>query len=201
MIKKKAFTIVEIIMVVVIIGILSGILFKTYITISKVSFRIEQQKILNQELLFVSEVLQNMSDRNSIDYQKYSTGLLGSNGIYEILYLSGQDGEIEIYTRGNCLDDFGDLQENTDICSLRLRKNDQEIKLTNDGVFLSNVYFKIIPYANIDQYDSDSSCGDNYLACIANPGFWFLAEFYSIGYDGDNWTNNVSMFVQEFFNN
>jgi len=46
-------------------------LFKTYITISQISFRVEQQKYLNQEMLFVSETLQNFANRNKIDYDKY----------------------------------------------------------------------------------------------------------------------------------
>jgi len=38
---------------------------------SQISFRVEQQKIVNQELLFLSETLQNLANRNQIDYQKY----------------------------------------------------------------------------------------------------------------------------------
>jgi len=38
---------------------------------SKISFRVEQQKIVNQELLFVTEALQNLSNRNNIDYSRY----------------------------------------------------------------------------------------------------------------------------------
>jgi hypothetical protein len=46
-------------------------LFKTYITISQISFRVEQQKIVNQELLFVSEIMQNFANRNKINYDEY----------------------------------------------------------------------------------------------------------------------------------
>jgi hypothetical protein len=38
---------------------------------SQISFRVEQQKIVNQELLFVTEILQNLANRNDIDYDRY----------------------------------------------------------------------------------------------------------------------------------
>jgi prepilin-type N-terminal cleavage/methylation domain-containing protein len=71
MLNKKAFTLIEITLVVAIIGLLAGILFKTYITMSQISFRVEQQKIVNQELLFVTETFQNLANRNKIDYERY----------------------------------------------------------------------------------------------------------------------------------
>jgi prepilin-type N-terminal cleavage/methylation domain-containing protein len=70
-INKKAFTLIEITLVVAIIGLLAGVLFKTYITMSQISFRVEQQKIVNQELLFVTQTLQNLANRNNIDYKRY----------------------------------------------------------------------------------------------------------------------------------
>jgi hypothetical protein len=55
---------------------------------SQISFRVEQQKIVNQELLFVSEIIQNFANRNDIDYSKYNTDLVYSIGISDILYLT-----------------------------------------------------------------------------------------------------------------
>jgi hypothetical protein len=35
-------------------------------------FRIQQEKEVAQEIMQISQVVQNFSERNSIDYQKYS---------------------------------------------------------------------------------------------------------------------------------
>ncbi|NOZ43583.1 MAG: type II secretion system protein, partial [bacterium] len=91
---KKAFTLMETILVLFIIGLLSGILVKTYVQMSKISFRIEQEKNVTQELFFVSEVLQNFADRNSIDFAKYNSKenlnyLTDNKGLVKNLYLSG----------------------------------------------------------------------------------------------------------------
>jgi hypothetical protein len=48
---------------------------KTYTFISQIAFRIQQEKNVTQETLFLSQVLQNFSDRNSIDYEKYAQSL------------------------------------------------------------------------------------------------------------------------------
>ena len=55
--KRKAFTLVEILIVLVIFWMLSGIMLKTYSTISQVSFRIGQDKELAKESLILSQVL------------------------------------------------------------------------------------------------------------------------------------------------
>ena len=64
--------------VICILGIFSVVLFRTYRTVSEISFRVEQQKNVNEEFLFLSEVLQNFANRNSIDFVKYNE-LLGNS--------------------------------------------------------------------------------------------------------------------------
>jgi prepilin-type N-terminal cleavage/methylation domain-containing protein len=70
---KRAFTLIEMLIVICILGVFSAVLFRTYKTISDISFRVEQQKNVNEEFLFLSEVLQNFANRNSIDFAKYSS--------------------------------------------------------------------------------------------------------------------------------
>ena len=84
--KKSAFTLVEILIVVVLFGLLSGIILKTYTTITKVAFRMEQDKELAKETLILSQVLQNIAAEATIDYSKY-TDL--KKGITDTLYLTG----------------------------------------------------------------------------------------------------------------
>lgn len=65
---KKGFTLVEMLIVVLIFGILAGLLFKTYIAITRVAFRLEQEKNVSTTIVTVSRIIQNFTDRNTINY-------------------------------------------------------------------------------------------------------------------------------------
>jgi hypothetical protein len=50
-------------------------------------------------------------------------------------------------------------------------------------------------------YVNDMSlCDSNYLACSNDPGFWIMMRIYSRGYQQNVWANEVSVFVNQFFN-
>jgi len=55
-----------------ILGILFVMLLRTYNRISTMVFRVQQEKEVSQEILQISQLIQNFSDRNTIDYQKYN---------------------------------------------------------------------------------------------------------------------------------
>ncbi|MBU0627016.1 hypothetical protein KKG31_06605 [Patescibacteria group bacterium] len=57
--------------VMVIIGILSIVLFRTFGSVSELSFRIQQQKNVGTEIITLSQIIQNYADRNQIDYARY----------------------------------------------------------------------------------------------------------------------------------
>lgn len=98
--KKKAFTLAEILIVLVLFGMLAGIIFKTYTTISQVSFRIHQEKQVAKEALLLSQVLENLAQDHTIDYKKYketNTHLQDAKGLVDILYLKdNNNNQIEI---------------------------------------------------------------------------------------------------------
>jgi prepilin-type N-terminal cleavage/methylation domain-containing protein len=72
---KKAFTLIELLIVICILSLLVFVLFKAYNTVSEVSFRVEQQRKVNEEVLLLSEIVQNFANRNSIDFEKYKVSL------------------------------------------------------------------------------------------------------------------------------
>jgi len=200
--NKKAFTLIEMVLVVLIVWLLTWILFKTYITMSKISFRVEQQKIVNQELLFVTQELQNLSNRNKIDYNRYNSSLLDSEWLSNILYLSGEDWLISIFASGDCvwLDSEPESNQVDNWCELILEKDDKVISLTNNNVYISDVLFKVLPFVSDDMYLQDINlCDTNYLSCLHSQWFWFIVKIYNKWYDV-TWTNNVSIFVEQFFN-
>ena len=203
---KKAFTLIEILLVTIIVGILAWVLFKTYITISQISFRVEQQKYLNQEMLFVSETLQNFANRNKIDYDKYyeeNIKLNQTKWITDILYLSWEDGRFSISSTGVCLDlnvspTPSDLENP---CYLVLENNWNIINILDSSVYASKTIFKIIPYADSQSYiDNMDLCESNYLACLHDHGFWFFSNLYSKWYSSANRSTNIRLFIQQFFN-
>ena len=198
---KKAFTLIELLIVICILGIFSVVLFRTYKTISDIAFRVEQQKKVNEEFLFVSEVLQNFANRNSIDFDRYGESLSSTKWFVKNLYLSWEDGKIEIYSSWICADfsqvpDFSQLQS---WCSLFVKVDEgTPVKLTSDSVYFSQVKFKVIPYS--DSYFEWVECKTNYFACVNDDWFWLFVDIYPRRYSDDLWSNDVHLLVQHFFN-
>jgi len=90
--KAKAFTLVETILVLVIIGILAGVLIQSYLTVSKIAFKVEQEKNLSEEALMITQMFQSIAETATIDYDRYrkeGINLSGSRGFTNILYLTG----------------------------------------------------------------------------------------------------------------
>lgn len=201
---KKAFTLIELLIVIVILGILTLVLFSAYNKISEISFRVEQERKVNEELLFLSEVLQNFANRNSIDFEKYENILASSKWFTWVLYLSWEDGQFSIYTSWNCADySVAPTSGNLDgWCSFFFGSNDKIVQLTNDSVYFSQARFKIIPYS--DKYfapDGEAvSCETNYFACVNDDGFWLFTDVYPRFYNTWVWSNNIHVLVQHFFN-
>jgi len=210
---KKAMTLIETILVVMILGILSTMLVRTYIQMSEISFRVEQEKNVTQEVLVFSQILQNLADRNAIDYARYEEKkmireLKENNGIVDVLYLSGIDGQITIHSAGECIDPGityklkydKDWEKEDTQCRVEITKNNKTFNITHaKKAYISKVLFKIIPYATRDMYLYDESlCDTNYLVCPHQPGFRAFAQAYSTNY-GSKRTTNIKLPIQQFF--
>ena len=214
----------ETLLVVLILGILSVVLIRAYITISQVWLRIQQESQVTQEVLTLSQIIWNFSERNTIDYEKYAENywtwyLSDHQWIVEILYLSWQDGKLSFYTTWFwCLLDpgvefnlTGDIKQYTQNCRLELEQNWNVIKLINEKkVYLSKSVFKVVPFASQNQFIQDQQMfqknlckfdqqDSNYLACLHKPWFRIIMKAYSSSYN-QNRSNNVSFNIQQFFN-
>jgi hypothetical protein len=199
--KSSWFTLVEILIVLVLVGILTTILFKSYTWVSETAFRVQQTKRVHQETLSLSQILQNFVDRNTLDYTKYvSWSLASQQGIVSDLYLSGQDGSLHLFTSGAC-DMTGWVFSSHAACDLVLERSGAYVVLNDShSALLRNPVFKIFPFASADDYlQGKVPCvGQDYLHCVQTPGFWFLFDMYSSNY-GPTWTNKVHLPVQLFF--
>ena len=188
----------------VILGILIVMLLNTYNWISTMVFRVQQEKEVTQEVLQISQLFQNFSDRNTIDYLKYWSGdLIKTQWITDILYLSGQDGEISFFATGDCIDPAVEYVFTGGLsgCSLYMTMHGKTIELINTKkIIMSKVLFKVIPFASSQQYiDSDGLCEEwNYLHCLNAPWFRMMFKAYSINY-GKQWASHVTVPFQQFF--
>lgn len=218
--KLKWFTLVEMIIVIVIIGILAVVLTESYITISRVALRVEQEKNISEESLILTQIFQAISDEATIDYDAYSgesINLKLNNWFTDKLYLTwGQWSWTSIYTTGeNCLElewnfpasadgnypDYSEKIQNATGCDLVMKQWEEweEISLiTNWKVITSKAMFKIIPYNNDEYYfgdDSETGIVNN----LHQPAFWMFIHLYAPLYQ-PKWTNKIDQPLQLFFN-
>lgn len=204
-------TLLELVIVMAILGILFVLLLRTYNWISTMVFRIQQEKEVGQEIIQISQIVQNFSERNSIDYSKYwvindeweTINLTTSQWITDVLYLTGQDGEIALYTSGSdCLDPAVEYvyTESWYDCSLYMELWGITRELINTKkILITKAMFKIIPFASEQQYiDTPGLCSWNYLQCLNSPWFWMMFTAYSTNY-GKQWATHVIVPFQQFF--
>ncbi len=170
--KNKAFTLVEILIVVWLFWLLSGIILQTYTTISRISYRIQQEKEIAKEALVLTQVLENLAQTTTINDSKYSySDLQSSGGIVSELHLKDENNQgISINTTGTCFQasELREQKENwssselellpvekeetlktirNSNCKLILEKNWEKITLLDSKKFnISQAQFKIIPF-------------------------------------------------------
>ena len=223
--KNKAFTLVEILIVVWLFWLLSGIILQTYTTISRISYRIQQEKEIAKEALVLTQVLENLAQTTTIDYSKseYSySALQSSGGIVSELYLKDEKNQgITINTTGTCFQ-ASELREQKQLellpvekegtlktirnsnCKLILKKNKEEITLLDSKKFnISQAQFKMIPFiSNQDLQkiyeieNQDSNIKE--LPPAGEPGFWLFITLTSKHYTPSQRSNNVVLPLQTF---
>ncbi|MEF2175454.1 MAG: type II secretion system protein [Candidatus Absconditabacteria bacterium] len=195
---KKAFTIIELLISIVIFGILIAVLFKLYLTMLDLSVRIENEKILNNDVLYFSQVTQNFIDKGlNIDYGKYldngTSYLTGSYGFTGALHLTGGVGPIMIYSTGDCNDFTGKLEINNN-CWIEMNNSGTIVELTDkDKTYFTKVLFQIIPGAEKSDFNLD-------YEHIYSDGFGLYTQGYIKKYNPKRWIYNVNMFYQNFYN-
>ena len=213
--KKNWFTLAEILIVVILFWMLAGIIIKTYTTISQVSFRLQQEKEIAKEALVLSQVLDNLAQSTTIDYEQYqSSDLVANNGVVDTLYLKGDNGdEYQISSINTCLTDqeFDEQAEKSEPktenqkeeapCQLLLTSINQygettHLLLDGKNFKLSKMQFKIIPF--IWKEDLKKNLASE-TPQDWKPAFWILGTLYSHYYNPKKWTNNISLPLQFFF--
>ena len=221
--KNKAFTLVEILIVVWLFWLLSGIILQTYTTISRISYRIQQEKEIAKEALVLTQVLENLAQTTTINDSKYRySDLQSSGGMVSELHLKDEKNQgISINTTGTCFQ-ASELREQKQLellpvekegtlknirnsnCKLILKKNKEEITLLDSKKFnISQAQFKIIPFISnqdlqkiyeIEKQDSNIE----ELPPAGKPGFWLFITLTSKHYTPSQRSNNVVLPLQTF---
>ena len=221
--KNKAFTLVEILIVVWLFWLLSGIILQTYTTISRISYRIQQEKEIAKEALVLTQVLENLAQTTTIDYSEYKyPKLQRSEGMVSELHLKDENNQgITINTTGTCFQ-ASQLREQKQLellpveneetlktirnsnCKLILEKNWETITLLDSKKFnISQAQFKIIPFISnqdlqkiyeIEKQDSNIE----ELPPAGKPGFWLFITLTSKHYTPSQRSNNVVLPLQTF---
>ena len=226
--KNKAFTLVEILIVVWLFWLLSGIILQTYTTISRISYRIQQEKEIAKEALVLTQVLENLAQTTTIDFSKH-LNLQSSNGMVSALYLKDENNQgISINTTGTCFQaselreqkenwSSSELEELLAVekeetlktirdsnCKLILEKSWEKITLLDSKKFnISQAQFKIIPFISNQElqniYASERKNTDiKELPPAGKPGFWLFITLTSKHYTPSQRSNNVVLPLQTF---
>jgi len=177
--NKKWITLLELMIVIGIVWLLSVVLFRTYASISQITFRLQQEKNVMSEVLSVSQILQNISEKSSIDYSRYND-LSSTQWFVDKLSLTWNDWEYSLFVENGVL---------------IMNHAGKTINLTDiDKVVLSGAGFKVIPFAdNVSNLEKI-----NPFLHINQPWFWIFLHVYT-PFFGPDWVRNVDFQVQQFF--
>jgi len=158
---RKAFTLMEMMITMVIVGMMFIVIFKTYDTVSNLTWRIEAEKLIQTELLYVTQALQTLADSYTVDYQRYedeAIDLIETQGMTTSLYLVDDKGErlsIQALPDPDCFTGAIESEEHLSTirskpCAMTITNDDAEQSIMTDPalVRVSHMSFKITPYAS-----------------------------------------------------
>ena len=209
--RRKGFTLVELLIVIIIFSILVVVLFRTYNTIMRLSVRSEFQKNIQTDVLFVNQVMHNLADMYTIDFDAYHEDEIDDNGMVTELHLVAMDDPADTITlsyndecyqwdiNNESLIDVFDDEYN---CALWYQKTIdwiiwEAVRLTNPQTLVTHVARQLIPHQDNRQTLKDSDNNDPYNT-IAYPWVVMYWRAYHQGY-GLRWATNVSQAIQWFF--
>lgn len=162
--KKQGFTIIELLISIIVIGILSTLLFRTMAEMIRSNSRIQQEKIIARELISIQTSINTITEHyNILDTSKYVESETYTTPI--VLYLKNNFWQTaSIYASG----DSGCETS----CSIVADIEGEIIELTNPKkTKFDNLYFKILP---VSLYTNSQYTQDFKREHISQPWFWIF---------------------------
>jgi type II secretory pathway pseudopilin PulG len=208
---KRAFTLVEVLISTLIVWLLFLLLFRTFGTLTDISVRVEGERQMQNELLYLTQTLQTLADNYRIDYERYKEEsdqpdgfLFEQQWLVETLYLTNDDGQrLAITTSGDCYTDTPETPAHTNHmretdCIMIMDNGEQVTRLTDANLIdMSNVVFKLVP-ADSNQRLLYSWTIQNPYERIQYPWFWLMGRMYHKVYGNDRTTNTKQVIHQYF---
>ncbi|MBP7848040.1 type II secretion system protein [Patescibacteria group bacterium] len=68
---KKGFTLVELLITTVIMGMLIGLLFEIFVLIARIAVKVEHERSVHNEIIYVMQTIQNLIDQGNIEFADY----------------------------------------------------------------------------------------------------------------------------------
>ena len=179
---KKAFTLIEMIIVVLIVWVLFWLLAKVYITSSWLYVYQKHLKNVEKDILFFNQNLQNLIDDTQLDYSKYSN-LEDSLWFTWNLYLKDDTTSYKVYLSWNVV--FLDKE---------LAWKKITIPLTSSWLtVVKQLDFKIIPFK--DPY-AIAGYGQKAMQPFVKVFMYIQNNYYRTW----SWENSIDYKFEEWFN-
>lgn len=194
--RTKAFTLIELIISIVIVWLLAWVIFSTYRTILDITVRVENEKIVANEMLFAHQIIQSLVDNYTIDFSRYGY-VIPNNGLTDSLYLTWRWAN-STYIWWYTITLWGVYND-----QIMLTKEWwSSIPLTDhDSVTMSGLQFQITPSnAHGTWLIPVGSLYFNSINDIYHPAFWMRGVMYVRNYKENTYIRSVKQPLQSFFN-
>ncbi len=192
---KKAFTLVEVLISLIIVVILLGIVLNTYFYISNIATNTEIERNLASQALFFSQNLHTISDTNKI-YTNHSdyNDIDAYTWFTDTLHFTWADVSSFYLTWTDCAQDVETLVDNDQLenadCRIVMEDGGRETNITDpEKVYVEDLYFRILPYDSVDDIED-----------IYNQWFWVFSRIYPKQYNENYWYLDNKKTVQSFYN-
>lgn len=174
---KKAFTLVELTITMIILSLLVGIIFQVFIVISHMAVKVQNEKLLHNELIYVMQTIQNIVDSWDMELYWYSDEAWS---VKETLNLSWSTKKYTIELNNDILE----------LISYDALGFTTTYALTDSSkITVKQFYVKVFPHqegVGIEQ--------------IVHDGFWLFLDVETPRYDATKRRYRVKRKMQTFFN-
>ena len=179
---KKAFTLVELVITIVILSILIWVLFRVFIMISHIAVRIQHERWMHDEMIYVVQTIQNIIDQ-------WDTQFNGEAFSWNYWYSTWLNLIWDSYTYTLWRNVFDDSLELV-IWDANWWTFSSTYSLTNTNrLKVKDFYIKRVPFKNQAVYRNQM-----------HEWFWLFMDLEIPNYDEERRWFNVDRDVQTFYN-
>jgi hypothetical protein len=166
----------------VILSLLIGVLFQIFIMISHISVKIQHERWLHDESIYVVQTIQNIIDQWDTSFDGNPEQRELAFWFAKTLNLSWSD--LKYTFSRNEVDETLEL-EITDGITIPVTY----VLTNNNRVLVKDFYIKRIPFKSQDTYQNQM-----------HEWFWLFVDLEIPGYSADKWRFRVDRNIQTFFN-